>query len=332
MSSLFQTVKEQSALASLGEVVAQVEEVLRKEARSPVESVQGGTEQTLLAGGKRLRPSLAVLSARATGLTYDHVSLVHVAAALEMVHMATLVHDDVIDGADTRRGSRTASAIYGNTAAVLSGDVLLAKAMRLLADHSDIETIQMVSRAVVEMAEGEVRELEVRGDIGLSLEEHYQVLRMKTAAFIECCARVGAHHARAPRELQDALGDYAHNLGLAFQVVDDLLDFRGDRAKTGKPTATDFRDGQATLPLIHLMPLLDESQAEFVSEKFGNGVTDEDIEIVVGWMRSQGTFDAAQGEAERLAACAVRALDALPPSADRDLLAAVAEFVVEREA
>jgi octaprenyl-diphosphate synthase len=249
-----------------------------------------------------------------------------------MIHMATLVHDDVIDGADTRRGLPTAGAVYGNTAAVLSGDVLLARAMGLLSRFSDIGVIQMVSAAVVEMAEGEVRELEVRGDIQLSEDEHLRVLRMKTAAFIEACCRVGARMAGADRATEDALGEYGHNLGLAFQVVDDLLDFRGDRAKTGKPLATDFREGQATLPLIYLLRTLDEDEASFAASKFGNGVTDEEVQTLVAWMVERGAFDAASDRAERLVALAVKALSPLPESADRLLLETVARFVVEREA
>lgn len=333
--SFFQAVQDRvpaAALLEVGTAVAMAEDVLQAEVRSVVGSVQGCGEQTLLGGGKRLRPALAVIAARATGLPFDLEKVVHVGAALEMIHMATLVHDDVIDQADTRRGRPTASAIFGNTAAVLSGDVLLARAMGLLARHSDIGIIQMVSAAVVEMAEGEVRELECRGNIGLSEDEHMAVLRMKTAAFIECCCRVGARMAGADSATEDALGAYGHHLGLAFQVVDDLLDFRGDQAKTGKPVATDFREGQATLPLIYLLRTLDESEAVFASSKFGNGVTDAEVAMLVGWMVERGAFDAASDQAEQLVARAVKALSVLPETDDRLLLETVARFVVEREA
>jgi octaprenyl-diphosphate synthase len=204
--------------------------------------------------------------------------------------------------------------------------------MRLLAIHSDIEIIQMVSTAVVEMAEGEVRELECRGDIGLTEEDHLCVLRMKTAAFIEVCCRVGARMAHAQAKVEDALGEYGHNLGLAFQVVDDLLDFRGDQAKTGKPVATDFREGQATLPLIFLLPALSDEERAFACDKFGNGVTDADIEQLVRWMTERGAFSSASQRAVSLTDAAIAALSELPDSDDRKLLATVAKFVVEREA
>jgi octaprenyl-diphosphate synthase len=159
-----------------------------------------------------------------------------------------------------------------------------------------------------------------------------RVLRMKTAAFIECCCRVGARMASAPSEFEDSLGEYGHNLGLAFQVVDDLLDFRGDQAKTGKPQATDFRDGQATLPLIYLLPSLTEDEMSFASERFGNGVTDSEVACLVAWMSERGAFDAASDAAERFVAAAVKSLSVLPASDDRVLLETVAQFVIEREA
>jgi octaprenyl-diphosphate synthase len=319
-------------LLEVGSAVAQAEDVLRDEVGSEVATVRGCGEQTLLGGGKRLRPALVLIAARSTGLPFDLDRVVRVGAAMEMIHMATLVHDDVIDGAETRRGRPTASAVFGSTAAVLSGDVLLARAMGLLARYSDIGIIQMVSAAVVEMAEGEVRELEVRGDITLSEHEHMRVLRMKTAAFIEVCCRVGARMSLASREVEDALGDYGHNLGLAFQVVDDVLDFRGDQAKTGKRQATDFREGQATLPLIYLMPSLDEDEARFATDRFGCGITDSDVAQLVAWMTERGAFDAASDTAERLIAASVKALSSLPDTEDRLLLETVARFVVEREA
>jgi octaprenyl-diphosphate synthase len=334
-ASFFQAVQDQvpaSALLEVGAVVAAAEDVLRREVGSSVATVQSCGEQTLLGGGKRLRPALALIAARATGLPFDLARTVHVGAALELIHMATLVHDDVIDEATTRRGRPTAGAVHGNTAAVLSGDVLLAKAMALLARHSDIGVIQMVSAAVVEMAEGEVREIEVRGDIALSEDEHMRVLRMKTAAFIEVCCRVGARMASADAATEDALGAYGHNLGLAFQVVDDLLDFRGDQAKTGKPLATDFREGQATLPLIYLLRALDEDEAQFASARFGNGATEAEVRTLVGWMTERGAFEAASDRAEQLVAAAVKALSPLPVTDDRTLLETIARFVVEREA
>lgn len=319
-------------VTNLANGLTAVEDELRRQMQSRIREVEGVGSLTLEAGGKRLRPALAFLAAHACGGVVPHERLAKLGACLEMIHMATLVHDDVIDEAATRRGKPTASHVYGNTVAILSGDVLLAKAMQILADDGDLRIIRTVSAAVVELAEGEVRELAARGEFDLSLDEHLAILRMKTAAFIECCCRVGAMAAGADQAREDALGAFGHHVGMAFQVADDLLDFRGDHVKTGKPQATDFREGQATLPLIFLLGQLSDAESEFARDKFGNGVTDEDIILISSWMADRGTFQRAGGYALEQSAAAKSALDRLPPSPERDLLLTVADFVVKREA
>ena len=320
------------ALEQVFQVVATVEELLQSEMRSEVESVEACCRQTLKGGGKRLRPALAVMAARATGGEHDGEAMIRVAAALEMIHMATLVHEDVIDGSETRRGLPTASAIYGNTAAILSGDVLLSKAMRLLAENSSLEIIQMVSQAVVEMAEGEVRELEIRGDFDLNEAEHFKVLEMKTAAFIEVCCRVGARMSDASEGAEEAVAVYGQRVGMAFQIADDLLDYRGDESKTGKPAAIDFRDGQATLPLILLRPLLTDAETKFARTRFGDSVSSSDLDTICSWMDKHGVFDLAADRAQTFVDESVAALDLLPTSPDRELLSSVAHYIVERDA
>jgi octaprenyl-diphosphate synthase len=318
-------------VGELALAVAQVEQELERQMGSRVELAERAGLLTLQGGGKRLRPALTILAAKTCG----HVEpgrLVRLGACMEMIHMATLLHDDVIDGAATRRGRPTAANLFGGTAGVLCGDVLLSKAMRLLAEDGDLAIIRLVSQAVVEMAEGEVAELETRGRFDLSEEEHLEILRMKTAAFIEACCRVGALAANAPAALQDALGTYGHALGMAFQVVDDLLDFSGDKAKTGKPRATDFREGCATLPLIYLREQLSESELQVAMSAFGNGVSDADLDNLVAWIDSRGASARARSVAEDFAQRAATALEALPDSGERDLLRSVAEFVTAREA
>ncbi|MCH7904277.1 MAG: polyprenyl synthetase family protein [Armatimonadetes bacterium] len=334
-SAFFETVAGRpsgDALEKVFQVVATVEDLLQSEMRSDVESVEACCRQTLKGGGKRLRPALAVMAARATGGEYDSEAMIRVAAALEMIHMATLVHDDVIDGSDTRRGLPTASAIYGNTAAILSGDVLLSKAMRLLAENSTLEIIQMVSQAVVEMAEGEVRELEMRGDFDLDEEDHFKILEMKTAAFIEVCCRVGARMSAASEEAEEAIGLFGQRVGMAFQIADDLLDYRGDESKTGKPAASDFRDGQATLPLILLRPMLTDEETEFARTRFGDSVSSSDVDTICSWMDKHGVFERAADRAQTFVDESVIALDLLPTSPDRELLSSVAHYIVERDA
>jgi octaprenyl-diphosphate synthase len=319
-------------LDAIAAEVALVEEELARRLKSGVPLVDRVGGMTLKAGGKRLRPAFVTLAARATGLSFDPARTRRLGAGLEMIHMATLIHDDVIDHATTRRGKPTAAAEVGNTASILSGDVLLARAMSLLAEDGDLELIRTVSAAVVDMAEGEVHEVEVRGDFELSVEDHLDVLRRKTASFIEACCESGAVVAGATTEMREALRKYGHHVGMAFQIVDDLLDYRGDKEKTGKPIATDFREGQATLPLILLRPHLSEPEAQTVRTKFGGGVSDDELRMFADWMDKRGAFAEAEAMAEGHIAQAMDALQALPESPSRDLLETVAEYVVHRQA
>ncbi len=320
---------------SLGAALEGVELELQSRLNSAVFQVEAVGKLTLEAGGKRLRPALTLLAAKAAANgELDEISrqrAIKLGACLEMIHMATLIHDDVIDEAATRRGKPTASSVYGNTIAILSGDVLLAKAMQLLAEDGDLAIIRLVSGAVVELAEGEVRELAARGDFEISRSEHFEILRMKTAAFIECCCRVGAMVARATSEQTEALGKYGQHLGMAFQLKDDLLDFRGNSQKTGKPLATDFREGQATLPLIHLRDALTSDEGELVKSKFGNGVTDSEISEFCQWMDLRGSFQETDEVAHSEASAAKLAVDSLGASDYTSLLGAIADFVVARE-
>jgi octaprenyl-diphosphate synthase len=323
---------EPETLDTIGHEVALVEEELARRLKSQVALVDKVGGLTLHAGGKRLRPAFVALAAQATGLLFDPVRTRRLGAGLEMIHMATLIHDDVIDHAATRRGKPTAAAEVGNTASILSGDVLLARAMSLLAEDGDLDLIRTVSAAVVDMAEGEVREVEVRGDFDITVEDHLDVLRRKTASFIEACCESGAIVAKATSEVREALRQYGHHVGIAFQIVDDLLDYRGDKEKTGKPIATDFREAQATLPLILLRAKLSEPEAQTVRTKFGGGVSDDELRMFAHWMETRGAFAEAEAMARQHIDAALGALDALPETPAKELLRTVAHYVVQRQA
>jgi len=252
-------------------------------------------------------------------------------AGLEMIHMATLIHDDVIDNAATRRGRPTAGAEFGNTAAILVGDTLLARAMLLLSRDGDVDLVRLVAEAVVDVAQGEVRELEVRGDFDLDEKSHLEVLRMKTASFIECCCEVGGMIAGADKKTCEALRVYGHHVGMAFQIVDDLLDYRGDRSKTGKPKATDFKEGQATLPLIYLRERLSDAESNIARRRFGNNPNDDEIRMLTDWMDTRGAFARAEAVAREHVELALGALHVLPETFSKELLETVAEYVFRRE-
>ncbi len=318
-------------LAEVAEDVNRVEEELRRQILSRVDLVERVSRLTLEAGGKRLRPAFIALAAKAIGNPFEEERVVKLGASLEMIHMATLIHDDVIDDAKTRRGKPTAAAELGNTAAILSGDVLLAKAMSVLASDADLTVIRVVSTAVETMAEGEVRELEARGDFDLSEAAYEEIVELKTGRFIEACCQVGALIAAATQSEVDALSTYGKHVGLAFQIVDDLLDYRGDKAKTGKSTGTDFREGQMTLPMIYLRETLSDAEEKIARHRFGNGASDDEIRMIADWMDTRGAFERAENEARRRVGIAKDALKALRDSHSRQVLEAVADYVLFRK-
>lgn len=321
----------QDLLAQISEEVAGIDEELNHQVRSKVALVEQVGLLTLQGGGKRLRPAFVSLAAKATGRQFDLERARLLGASLEMVHMATLIHDDVIDNSATRRGRPTACAEYGNTAAILAGDSLLARAMLILSRDGDVALVRVVAESIAEVAQGEVRELEVRGDFDLDEATHLEILRMKTASFIECCCEIGGMVAGADAEVCQALRLYGHHVGMAFQIVDDLLDYRGDKAKTGKPRATDFREGQATLPLIFLRDRLSDAEATIARRRFGNNPNDDEIRMLIDWMDTRGAFDRAERVAREYTERALEALAKLPPSASRQLLETVAEYVMQRD-
>jgi geranylgeranyl pyrophosphate synthase len=318
-------------LSQITDEVALVEQELFIQVRSSVDLVEKIGKHTLSAGGKRLRPAFVTLAAKATDSEFDVSRTRRLGACIEMIHMATLIHDDVIDNAATRRGRPTASAEFGNAAAILSGDVLLSKAMALLAGDGDLEIIRSISSAAVDMAQGEVRELDVRGQFDLDEPTHLEILRLKTASFIECCCEVGAIVAKAPPEVCQALRSFGFHVGMAFQIIDDILDYRGDHLKTGKPLATDFREGQATLPLIYLRNELSDAESIIARRRFGNGVTDDEIRMIADWMDTRGAFDRAEQLARTHVTQAIMAIQGLPSSPTRLLLETVANHVISRQ-
>lgn len=320
----------QELLDRIAAEVRAVEQELREQVKSNVDLVRSVSEWTLAAGGKRLRPAFVALAAQATGQPFNTARTRKLGACMELIHMATLVHDDVIDNSATRRGRATAGAEFGATAAILTGDVLLARAMVILAQDGDTRLIETVSEAVVSIVEGEVRELEVRGDFDLGVEPHLDVLALKTAALIECCCEMGSIVADADESTRRALRSYGRHVGIAFQIVDDLLDYRGDQATTGKPRATDFREGQATLPLIFLRPLLTEAEAKIVRRKFGANPNEDEVRMVADWMQTRGAFAAAERVAREHIDFALAATATLPSTDARQLLEGVADYVMSR--
>ena len=321
---------EPSFLETVGTHIARVNDELDELVASSSRLVEDAGRHTLSAGGKRLRPALVAIVAESTGKPFDGKRAARIGAAMELVHMATLMHDDVIDHASTRRGRPTAGSVFGNTAAILTGDVLLAKAMSVLAHDGDLRIIRMVSDMVVQMAEGEVRELEVRGNVHLSEDEHTEILRMKTAEFVRACCQAGALLAGLGEADAGEIGAYGFHIGMAFQIVDDLLDYEGDSEAIGKLRATDFREGCATYPLILVRPHLTEAELALVERKFGNGVSDDELRLIVQWMHERGALAATRALAESHVNEAKVRIASLQEAAGRSLLETLAATIVAR--
>lgn len=322
--------------SGIGEAIAAdgiaVEEILRTVVFSDCQTVERVGTDLVSAGGKRLRPMLVVLSARACGRDELDLPVYQAAAATELIHMATLIHDDVVDEAPTRRGLPTAFSLFGKAASVLSGDVMLAKAMDLLAQTGSIEVIRVISSAVVAMAEGEVREVEARGNFELTKSAHFEILRLKTAEFMAACCETGGILSGASEAERRALADYGLHVGMAFQIIDDVLDYAGNPEVTGKPKGTDLIEGCATLPLILLRERSGAERRERLEKLFGRTTGDSDaVSRVAKEMRSEGVLDEAEGAAREHIAHAIAALHALPENRSRLFLEEVTELILARK-
>ncbi|MEP6753924.1 MAG: polyprenyl synthetase family protein, partial [Chthonomonadales bacterium] len=309
-----------------------VEARLDHEIDSDVKTVYALSGHILSAGGKRLRPAMVCLSARAVCDNPDVSRLTTVAAAVELVHMATLVHDDVVDNTATRRGKPTANAVFGNGVAVLSGDFLLARSMRLLAIDGDLKIIRTVSEITIEMSEGEVMEIMATGDPRIQHDHYYEILRKKTAVFVEGCCRCGAVLAGATEEQENCLAEYGYRLGMAFQIADDLLDYTGDPNVTGKPIGSDLRDGRATLPFMMALESASSEDRERLLAAFGNvNLSDAAVSEIVHLLDKYDVFEQTRVVAREHVEMAESSLKMLSPSVARTCFEALTQYVVQRD-
>ena len=283
----------------------------------------------LLSGGKRIRPMLTILCARALGHKADNV--LPIACALEMLHTATLLHDDVLDEAVTRRGKTSAHVSYGVTEAILAGDVLLALANKLGADYDIPRLNALLARGIMATADGEIRELAHAKCPTVERGAYMDIIIGKTAKLIETACRCGAALASSDRALEDRAGEFGLNLGIAFQLVDDALDYTISEHEMGKPAGGDLREGKMTLPLILYLEGLDPEQAdELLCALREKRLTLEQAEGIVRDVREKGLAEQTRQAAAAYIAAAVRELETLPVSPEREVLAQAAEYVLTR--
>ncbi len=306
----------------------QVEDMLRKELRSEHPFVDRLVRHGFRLGGKRLRPALVLLCGKACGeLSREHVVL---AAVMEMVHTATLIHDDVLDEASIRRHLETVNARWDNEASVLLGDYLFARSMCLASSLDSQFASQAISEASGQMCEGELRQVGGRGNFDLREEEYLEIISGKTAALCSCCCRLGAHHAGADVETREVFGHFGQQFGVAFQIIDDVLDLRGTEAVAGKSLGTDLNKQKPTLPVIRLLSQLDRPER---SEVLGILTRSDDhrAEALRPWLQRYDAVSYAQQTALRCIRCAQAELDRVPASPARETLRELAEFVVLRD-
>ncbi len=281
------------------------------------------------AGGKRLRPMLTLATADMCG--YGGAFDVHLAATVEFIHTATLLHDDVVDESQQRRGRPTANLLWDNKSSVLVGDYLFARAFQLMVEPGNLRVLDILSNAAAVIAEGEVLQLSAARDLKTDESIYLQVVRGKTAALFSAATEVGGVIADAPEAQIKALFEYGDALGIAFQIVDDLLDYQGDSSATGKNVGDDFRERKLTLPVIKAVAAADETERAFWVRTIEKGrQEDGDLEQAMALLTRHGALEATRRDALSWATKAKSAMDALPDHPVRRMLIDLADYVVAR--
>ncbi|NKI35940.1 octaprenyl-diphosphate synthase [Wenzhouxiangella sp. XN79A] len=306
---------------------AAMDQLIRDRLRSDVLLVNQIAEYIIQAGGKRLRPLVHLLSARACG--YVGTGHIQLAAVIEFIHTATLLHDDVVDESDRRRGQQAAHTVWGNAASVLVGDFLYSRSFQLMVELESPRVMAILADTTNTIAAGEVLQLMQLGDADLDESGYLRVIGDKTACLFAAAARLGAVIGRADDGLEEALSSYGYALGQAFQITDDWLDYSGQDGALGKNLGDDLAEGKVTLPLIQALRRADLADREFLTGVIRSGGT-EDLDRVREILRASGALDESLARAVEYSDRAVQALDALPHSPERDALATLARFAVDR--
>ncbi|TNE59588.1 MAG: polyprenyl synthetase family protein [Alphaproteobacteria bacterium] len=321
------------AVSNLKSLVAEdlekVNQAIIKHMESPVDMIPNLAGHLINSGGKRLRPMLTLASARMCG--YEGETHVKLAACVEFIHTATLLHDDVIDESDLRRGSPTANTIWGNQASVLVGDFLFSRAFQLMVAADNMKVLDILSSASAIIAEGEVMQLITANNTATTEDAYLKVISAKTAALFEAACRVGAVIAGDQPDQEAALLSYGKNLGIAFQLVDDALDYSGAQAKLGKTVGDDFREGKVTLPIVLAYRRGSESERDFWKRTIEKGEQDDrDLEKAIALLEKHGALADTIERARHYGSMARDALAIFPDSDYAASLDGIVEFCVSR--
>jgi octaprenyl-diphosphate synthase len=307
--------------------LAEVERILKSELRSDHPYVDELVRYGCLLGGKRLRPTLLLLTAKAIGkMKQEHLIL---GAVVEMIHTATLVHDDVLDEAETRRHLATVNSRWDNKASVLLGDFLFTHSFYLASTTGSAWACQEIGRATNIVCEGELRQKGCRGDFALSELEYLEIIAAKTAELTACSCRLGAHYAGASEEVVERLTNFGRDLGIAFQIVDDVLDLQGEEATTGKSLGTDLEQQKPTLPIIHALESHSPTKRDELLSLLSNDIAPS-RQALLPWLAEYDSIEYAYETAKRFAASALEHLMCLEGSEATNTLRLISGFVVER--
>jgi octaprenyl-diphosphate synthase len=317
-----------SMLAPVAKDMAAVDGLIGERLHSDVALVREVAQYIVAAGGKRLRPAVLLLACGAVGYRGPQRNPLQMAAVVEFIHTATLLHDDVVDESPLRRGRSTANAAFGNAAAVLVGDFLYSRAFQMMVDVDDMRVMQVLAEATNTIAGGEVLQLMGSHDPSVDEARYLDVIRRKTAKLFEAAARLAAVLAQEDR-LEESLAAYGRHVGTAFQLIDDVLDYSGDAATIGKSLGDDLAEGKPTLPLIHAMKAGSEKNASVVRQAILEGGRD-DFAAVLEAIRASGSLDYSRRAAQQEADAAIAALEPLPESEFKRSLLELASFSVTR--
>ncbi len=309
--------------------MAMVNRIILDKARSDVDLIPELARHLIDSGGKRMRPMLTIAAAKLCG--YEGGGHIKLAASVEFMHTATLLHDDVVDESDLRRGKAAARILWGNEASVLVGDFLLGQAFKMMVEVGSMGALRVLSNAAVVIAEGEVMQLSIAKNTAATEEDYMAVIEAKTAALFAAAAEVGGIIAERPVPEQTALRSYGKNLGLAFQLIDDALDYSGEQAKLGKSVGDDFREGKITLPIVLSYRRGAEEERAFWQRTLQQGERrDSDLEVAIAYVETSRAIDDTIERARHYGAMACAALANFPEGPAKAALLDAVEFCISR--
>jgi geranylgeranyl pyrophosphate synthase len=327
-----------NSLESMAPRTAAVEAEIERLITTPIKLIADVASHTLSAGGKRLRPTLTLLAAQLCGDDGETPNrrVAICAAAIELTHMTSLLHDDVVDEADTRRGRPTARLLWGNETSVLVGDYLFAQVFVTAAQQGFGELMQPLAEASAQMCAGELLETQTRGYLQMSETQYREIIALKTASLVECACRLGALAMSAAAESVEKLARFGHDVGMAFQIVDDVLDITATEGRIGKPVGHDIREGDITLPMLRSMQVGGETERTDLTRILGaaaqgHEVSDDEVRRALEILRGGDAIEYSLKLAHEYVASAKRQLEAFPESPARAMLCDIADYVTARE-